>query len=147
MAKRIPLKGLLEIADSKLKKMKISDLRKYGKHFSEASLSDKLKAVGHLLGENILLPMLQGYYVLISPTTKSGEKAMLIGSLGYFILPFDLIPDFLLGVLGYSDDLVVISFVLAKIKKNITPEIEERALRAYRRLIGEETADFDLLKH
>lgn len=135
----------MKIAKSKLKEIKLADVQRYGKHFSEASFQDKLRAVGKLLGENILMPILKAYYVLMSPTTKGGEKAMLIGALGYFILPFDLVPDFLAGLLGFGDDLMVISFVLAKVQQNITPEIEEKASNAFRKILGEKTADIDLL--
>lgn len=145
MGRRVPVLGLLKIAKSKLGEIRIEDIRRYGKHFSEASFRDKLRAVGKLLGENTLLPILKGYYVLTSPTTKAGEKALLIGALGYFILPFDFVPDFLAGLLGFGDDLMVITFVLAKVQNNITPEIEEKAERMMRKILGERTAEIDLL--
>lgn len=144
MGRRVPVLGLLKIAKSKLGEIRLEDIRRYGKHFSEASFRDKLRAVGKLLGENILLPILKGYYVLASPTTKAGEKAMLIGALGYFILPFDFVPDFLAGLLGFGDDLMVITFVLAKVQNNVTPEIEEKAERVMRKILGERTAEIDL---
>ena len=136
MAKRLPIKGLLKIAKSKLKDIKIEDLKQYGRHFSEASFQEKILAVGKLAGEAVLLPLLKGFYVLKSKTTKAGEKAMIIGALGYFIFPMDIIPDFLPAILGFGDDLMVISFVLAKIQSNITPEIEEKARLAYERIVG-----------
>lgn len=145
MGRRVPVLGLLEIAKSKLGEIRLEDIRRYGKHFSEASFRDKLRAVGKLLGENILLPILKGYYVLASPTTKAGEKAMLIGALGYFILPFDFVPDFLAGLLGFGDDLMVITFVLAKVQNNVTPEIEEKAERVMRKILGERTTDIELI--
>ena len=140
MARKLPVKGLLKMAKSKLKEIKIEDLKSYCKYFSEASFADKLRAVGGLLGKNILLPVLKAYYVLRSPTTKASEKAMLMGALGYFILPVDFLPDFLAGLIGFGDDLMVISFVLGKIHNNITPEIEEKAEAAYAKIVGPKIA-------
>ena len=140
MARKLPIKGILKLAKGKLKEIKISDVRAYCKHFSEASFADKLREVGKLLGRNILLPVLKAYYVLQSPTTKASEKAMLIGALGYFILPVDFLPDFLAGLIGFGDDLMVVSYVLAKVHNNITPEIEEKAEAAYHKIVGDKIA-------
>ena len=52
--------------------------------------------------------------------------AYIVGALGYFILPIDLVPDFIAG-LGYTDDLAVIAILMKHLKDNITPEIELRA--------------------
>ena len=145
MGRKIPVLGLMKIAKSKLGEIRVEDIKRYGKHFSEASFRDKLRAVGKLLGEVILLPILKGYYVLISPTTKAGEKALLLGALGYFILPFDFIPDFLAGLLGFGDDLMVITYALTKVQNNLTPEIEEKAKRTMRKILGKRTAEIDLL--
>ena len=136
MGKRIPIKGLLRMAKSKMKEITLEDIKRYGRHFSEASFRDKLGAVGKLIGETVLLPVLRAYYVLTSETTKKGEKAMILGALGYFIVPLDFIPDFLPAILGFGDDLMVITFVLAKIQKNLTPEIEEKAKAAFRKIAG-----------
>ena len=146
MGKRVPIRGLYRLAKGKLAEITAQDLKRYGKHFSEASFRDKIGAVGKLLGETILLPILRAYYVITSPDTKKGEKAMIIGALGYFILPLDFLPDFLPALLGFGDDLMVITFVLAKVKKNLTPEIEERAQDAFRKIMGREVAENDLLE-
>jgi uncharacterized membrane protein YkvA (DUF1232 family) len=46
----------------------------------------------------------------------SGKDKMLVGSaIAYFILPFDLIPEALVGPIGYLDDLVFAVYVLNKV--------------------------------
>ncbi len=49
-------------------------------------------------------------------TLKS--KAVIIASLAYFILPFDLVPDYIPG-LGYMDDGLVIGAVLRALNKEL----------------------------
>ena len=47
----------------------------------------------------------------------------MIGSLGYFILPLDLVPDFIAGF-GYTDDIVVMFIVVKKIMKYVDDEVK-----------------------
>lgn len=51
------------------------------------------------------------------------EKGIMIGSLGYFILPLDLVPDFIAGF-GYTDDIVVMFIVVKKIMKYVDDEVK-----------------------
>ena len=123
-----------KLASRKMKNIKLEDLKAYAKHFNEESFQGKLRAVAGLVGENILLPVLQAYYVLRSPGTPTRKKLYIMGALGYFILPTDFIPDFIPFLLGFSDDLVVIGIILKNVSDVMTPEIEEKALETYNRL-------------
>ena len=62
----------------------------------------------------------------ISEHVTLRDKAYIVGALGYFILPIDLVPDLIAG-LGYTDDLAVIAILMKHLKDNLTPEIELRA--------------------
>ncbi len=46
------------------------------------------------------------WYCVTDPATPKRVKAILIGALAYFILPIDVIPDFILG-LGFTDDAAI----------------------------------------
>jgi uncharacterized membrane protein YkvA (DUF1232 family) len=46
------------------------------------------------------------WYCVTDPATPARVKAVLIGALAYFILPVDVIPDFILG-LGFTDDAAI----------------------------------------
>ena len=59
-----------------------------------------------------------------------------MGSLGYFILPFDIIPDMTPGI-GHVDDLNMIMMALGMIILYITPEIKEKARNKMRDIFGE----------
>ncbi|AJD91171.1 hypothetical protein JMA_18540 [Jeotgalibacillus malaysiensis] len=67
------------------------------------------------------------FYLLIQVVrdkrVSGKDKAMVAGAISYFILPFDLIPEGLIGPGGYIDDLVVASFVLQTIVNNLSSDI------------------------
>lgn len=70
----------------------------------------------------LLLP----YYVLKSKAVSKGDKAKIYGALGYFVLPFDIVPDFV-PIAGLSDDLSLLAWAIYTIWKNTTPEIKALA--------------------
>ena len=51
------------------------------------------------------------------------DKAKLAGVIVYFISPVDLIPEALIGPLGYVDDIALAAYVLNGIVNNTNPEI------------------------
>src|SRR5258706_16067209 len=54
----------------------------------------------------------------------SGNDKILLGSaVAYFVMPFDLIPEALVGPIGYLDDLVFGVYVLNKILGNVDASI------------------------
>ncbi len=97
----------------------------FGKHYSENSLWSKLQKVAKKAGKPIVSLVLTLYYVLLSAEVPIKYKTMIIGALGYFILPIDLLPDMIVG-LGYTDDLTALLAAHAAVKKNITPAIEQQ---------------------
>ncbi|MDO4789800.1 MAG: YkvA family protein [Porphyromonas sp.] len=113
----------------------LSDIKSYASHFSEGEWGKKLVQVKHLIGESVLLPMIRLYYVMSSPSTPIGKKIYIAGALGYFILPIDIIPDMLIPVLGFTDDLAVATLVLKLVNNHLTPEIEKKSRRFYDSLV------------
>lgn len=99
---------------------------KYGKHYSDDSLKDKIMKVAKDAGAKIIYGALVLYYILKSDNVPMADKARICGALGYFILPIDLIPDFI-PVAGYTDDLAAIVWALYSVKRNITPQIKQQA--------------------
>lgn len=54
----------------------------------------------------------------------SGKNKILLGSgVAYFILPFDLIPEAIVGPIGYMDDLVFAVYVLSRVLSDTDPAI------------------------
>lgn len=99
---------------------------KYEKHYSEESLKDKILKVAKEAGVKVIYGVLALYYILQSDNVSITDKAKIYGALGYFILPIDLIPDFI-PVAGYTDDLSAIIWALYSVRKNVTPEIKQKA--------------------
>lgn len=102
------------------------DIEKYAPHYEENKLLAKLKSVFRKVGEETAHSVLVLYYLLQSPTVSKSDKAKICGALGYFILPFDLMPDFI-PFLGFTDDISALAWAIHAIWQNVTPEIEEKA--------------------
>ena len=66
------------------------------------------------------------------------DRAKILGALGYFILPIDLIPDFI-PVAGYTDDLAALVWGVYCVIKSITPEVKAQAAEKLHEWFG----DFD----
>ena len=65
----------------------------------------------------------------IDPQTDRRVKLTLAGALAYFVMPIDLIPDFL-PLVGFTDDAAVIAAALAAVSRSIRPEHREQARRS-----------------
>ena len=66
------------------------------------------------------------FHCATDSTTPLPVRATLFGALAYFILPFDAIPDFLLG-LGYTDDAAVLLAAFTACKSYITDDHRTKA--------------------
>ncbi|MFT6397175.1 MAG: uncharacterized membrane protein YkvA (DUF1232 family) [Bradymonadia bacterium] len=58
--------------------------------------------------------------------TPMAAKGLILGAIAYFMLPVDLIPDFLAGF-GFTDDAAVILAAMKTVGKYLKPEHYERA--------------------
>ena len=61
--------------------------------------------------------------------TPAWARATAYGALGYFILPLDTIPDFL-AIVGFTDDIAVLTAAIALAQSHITDEHREKARSA-----------------
>lgn len=102
------------------------DYSSYSSDYEENAFWEKLKVFGRKAGIKIVYGALLLYYVLKSPTTKVSDRAKILGALGYFILPIDLLPD-AIPIVGFTDDLAAITWGIYCVAKSITPEIKAQA--------------------
>lgn len=69
------------------------------------------------------------WFCASDPRTPVKVKAILLGAVAYFLLPVDLIPDFVLG-LGYTDDLAVLAAAVRAVRPWISDDHRARAREA-----------------
>jgi len=97
-------------------------MEKYGeytKFYSNDSFWKKLKGFAGKAGIKVVYIALLLYYMLVDEAVDLKSKMTIVAGLGYFILPFDLIPDFL-PIIGFTDDLSVLMITLSIVRGNIT---------------------------
>ena len=75
------------------------------------------------------------YFCAIDGATPLQVKAVLIGALAYFVMPIDMIPDFIAS-LGYTDDAAVFYAALRTVAPHIKDRHRERAREALDTLTG-----------
>lgn len=116
------------------------ELQKYEQHYSDASFLEKATKYGKLIGINALYKAVQLWFVMQKPDVPAGTKAVIMGALGYLIAPLDFLPD-LLPVLGYTDDLVAITFALIKVQGYIDEDVERKSKKLLAKIFGEEAVN------
>lgn len=104
------------------------DIAQYQEHYSESGLFAKIGKVCKKAGIKAIYYVLLLYYVLLDEDTSLKDKAVIIGALGYFILPIDLVPDFI-PIAGYADDIAALTACLHTVKANITPAVRKKAVQ------------------
>lgn len=111
------------------------NIENYQSEYSESGLWSKVKSVAKKAGIKTIYMVLLLHYVLKSPNVSIEDKAKIYGALGYFILPIDLIPDYI-PIVGYSDDVAALAYALHAVWKNVTPEIKQQAQQKLRSWFG-----------
>ena len=89
------------------------------------SMFATLKAIGRRLKTELAVYR----RVLRDPRTPRLAKALLWVAVGYTLLPFDLIPDFI-PVIGHLDDLIIVPCLIVLALKLIPAEVVAEARRA-----------------
>ena len=118
------------------------DLGKYEKLYSKDSLMTKISRFAKKAGLNTTYYVLLLYQMLISGKTPLKYKAVVIGALGYFICPIDLIPDMMIGT-GFLDDASVLLYALSMISESITPDIRSEAKNILHQIFDFEDNELD----
>jgi len=107
----------------------------YTKHYSESDLFKKLKKASGSLGSNLLYYILVLYFLIADKTIPVKVRLAFVAALGYFILPTDLVTDFL-PVIGYTDDMALLTFVVGNATNYISPEIKDKAKTMRSAIVG-----------
>ena len=102
------------------------NLEKYIPNYDAEQFWKKLRRSVKRLGAKAVYYALVLYYAMQSPQVSAREKGIILGALGYFLLPIDLLPDFLPAI-GYTDDIAALAFAIYKVWHCITPEVRAQA--------------------
>lgn len=92
-----------------------------------AEFWDKLKRVAGRLP--FVDDLVAAYYCSMDVDTPLKVRATLLGALAYFILPIDIVPDFIAGV-GYGDDAAVLAAAISLVSAHIRPTHRLAAAKA-----------------
>lgn len=90
-------------------------------------------------GRKTILTALTLFYCLKDSDTPTWAKGVIVGALGYLVLPADLIPDIIPGA-GYSDDWGALVAALATVAAYIKDDHKSKALAQVERLLGSRKA-------
>lgn len=118
------------------------EIEKYADKYSDDGLKQKISQIAQKAGAKIIHTVLLLYYALQNPQLSNKDRAIIIGALGYFILPFDLVPDFIAG-LGFTDDLATLLYALRTVYTNITPDVKQKATETTRKWFPDFSSDTD----
>lgn len=83
------------------------NIQTYEKQYSEEKFWSKVTSVAKKAGVKVIYMALLLYYALDSTSLSVKDRALIIGALGYFILPLDLVSD-LMPAIGFLDDAAIL---------------------------------------
>ncbi len=106
--------------------MELPDFMSFANKFSPSDFVDKVARIAKRAGAKLVYAALILYYTLQSDNVSKADKALIVGALGYMISPFDAVPD-AIPIVGLTDDLAVLVYVLKKVWVNVEPEIKDKA--------------------
>jgi uncharacterized membrane protein YkvA (DUF1232 family) len=102
----------------------------------EDRLWEKLRRFGRRAGRIVVERALRLYYAALDPRTPRWAKRTIYAALAYFVVPFDLIPDFIPGV-GFTDDAGTLLFTLLVVSAYVHTDIKIRARQKMVEWFGE----------
>ena len=106
--------------------MELPDFMSYAGNFSAGDVTEKISRIANRTGAKLVYAALILFYTLQSDKVSAKDKAIIIGALGYMISPLDVVPD-AVPIVGLTDDMAVLLYVLKKIWVDVEPEIKEKA--------------------
>jgi len=104
----------------------MNPFKKYKGEYSETRLWDKFKQFAKTAGTKVVYTALLLFYAYRRKETPTWAKNIVLGTLGYLISPIDAIPD-LSPIIGYTDDLGVLTFGLVTISAYVNKEVKDNA--------------------
>ena len=102
------------------------DLKQYEKYYNEEKFLNKLKSLAVKLGEEVVIRILMLYYLLVSGKVPVKIRLLIVAALGYFVLPTDLVSDFI-PALGFTDDIAFLTYAFNQASHYADESIKKKA--------------------
>lgn len=102
-------------------------------HFQK--VQQGLRRLARAAGWEVAYRGFLAYYLLRDPDVPASHKSVILGALGYLLMPIDAIPDAIVGI-GYTDDLTVLAGMFHLLDGYITPAIRRQAESAAYAVFG-----------
>jgi len=109
--------------------------KKYIAKFSEFKLWIKLRDQAKRAGLKTVYSVMLLFYAFKRKETPPWAKNIILGTLGYFLSPVDLLPD-LTPLIGYTDDIGVLSFGLVTIACYVDDGVRINARKKLKKWFG-----------
>jgi len=114
----------------------MKDLNKFAKNFSERKFVKKAKALLAIVGYKSIYSALLLFHAYKRKETPYWAKHIVLGALGYLLTPIDFLPD-LTPIIGYTDDIGILSFGLMTIACYVSPEVRIAARKNLKTWFGD----------
>ncbi len=111
------------------------DVEYYAGEYSEPDFWAKIKSKIKSAGLQLIYKAMQLYYATENPNCPTKVKAGIYAALGYFIAPFDFLPDFM-PFAGYTDDLSAILLATMMAQAYIDDEVREKSRQKLGEIFG-----------
>ncbi|NUO02980.1 MAG: DUF1232 domain-containing protein [Saprospiraceae bacterium] len=110
--------------------------KQYSDRFSEYGFWKTLNRYARKVGLKAVYSALLMFYAYRQPETPYWAKRIIIGTLGYLLSPIDAIPD-LSPLIGYTDDVGVLSFGLVTVAAYINDKVRGQAREKIKKWFGD----------
>lgn len=111
----------------------------YRGEFSDKEFFKSIYKCAKKAGIKIIYYALILYFTLQDGNVPAKAKSVIMSTLGYLFLPFDMIPDLMLGI-GFADNLMALIAALATTIMYVTPEIKAKAKKKVKDIFGNKVA-------
>ena len=118
-----------------MNKFDVSVLKQYAGNYDENQMWNKIKGFFFEAGINLVIKVLQLWYVLQKPEVPVHVKVAIMGAIAYFVMPVDFILDVLPG--GYHDDLLAVTLTLIAAEEYIDDEVRRKAREKVMEIVDE----------
>ncbi|MDX1476267.1 MAG: DUF1232 domain-containing protein [Saprospiraceae bacterium] len=95
----------------------------------------RIKHHFRIMGQQTVYAALLMVHAFRRKETPLWAKNIIVGALGYLLAPFDAVPD-LTPIIGYTDDLGVLTFGLVTIASYINHDVRIEARKRVKALFG-----------